>query len=189
VSIRSGAEAIKVACAQTRNTPGMCQANVRSWFNAPAAGDVDHDGDADAIDGWLSEPKWARHPGDRNPPLGRPLSFGRKKGHRALTVPGGVRSTDMSGNRYKAGVTSTVTGTMPAAIAQIERSMGVEYLGWSETIDGHPIPADPKPKGTTVDEQAALNFESGKRPALVKRPRVKTRMKQIITRLRKGSEK
>jgi hypothetical protein len=49
----------------------------------------------------------------------------------------------MYDNRYRAGYTSRVTGTSTSdAIAKIERSMGVQYLGWSDTIDGYPIPKE-----------------------------------------------
>ena len=151
--VRSSEEAMKAAAAQTTNKPGTCQLTVRTWFDAPSAGDVDHDKDADAVDGWLSEPAHARHAGDRNPPAGKPLAFsGGSKGygHRAMSWPGGkVRSTDMDGDAYRAGHTGFTT------IEAIERHMGVHYLGWSETIDGQPIPADkpaprpPAPKGPT----------------------------------------
>lgn len=147
MTIRTSNQAIAKAKGQTRNVPGTCQINVRTWFAAPSAGDQDRDGDADAVDGWLSEPRAARHPGDRNPPLGKPLSFkgGRNGyGHRALSGYKSVFSTDMYNNRYRAGYTSRVTGTSVSdAIAKIERSMGVTYVGWSETIDGYRIPKEP----------------------------------------------
>lgn len=146
--VRSSKEAMAAALKQTSNEPGTCQLTVRNWFGAPSAGDRDRDGDADAVDGWLSEPARFRHPGDRNPPPGKPLAFSggsRGFGHRALSLPNGVRSTDMWNNRYKSGITSTVTGGVANAIATIERSMGVKYLGWSETITGLMIPNDPEP--------------------------------------------
>lgn len=150
MTIRTSKQAMAVAQGQTQNVPGTCQKNVREWFNAPSAGDQDKDGDFDAVDGWLSEPRSKRHPGDRNPPPGKPLSFdGGSKGygHRALSTVGGVRSTDFLNNRYTPGKTSTVTArTMSEAIAIIEQRMGVRYLGWSDTIDGYPIPPDAAPK-------------------------------------------
>lgn len=142
MSIRTRAQAIQAALNQTVNRVGTCQLNVRGWYLAPSVGDVDGDGDADAVDGWESEPKAYRHPGDRNPPHGVPLAFhggSRGFGHRAMTLghAGRVRSTDMLNNRYSPGHTSTVTGaTTSAAIAQIEASMNVVFTGWSETIDG-----------------------------------------------------
>lgn len=149
MTIRTGSQAIDRAKGQTRNDPGSCQYNVRSWFNAPSAGDRDGDRDADANDGWLAEPKSARH-FDRNPPKGRPLYFkggSHGFGHRALSAVNSLFSTDMYNNRYKAGYTSRVTGTSVSdAIAKVERSMGVTYVGWSDTIDGYPIP-----KETTVE--------------------------------------
>lgn len=157
MTIRTGSQAIAAAKGQTRNEPGTCQKVVRTWFNAPSAGDRDGDGDADAVDGWLSEPKSARHFGDRNPPPGKPLAFkggGRGYGHRALSGVSSVLSIDMYNNRYRAGYTSRVTGTSTSdAIGKIERSMGVTYLGWSDTIDGFPIPpekAAPMPNPSPV---------------------------------------
>lgn len=147
MAIRTSNQAIDAALKDTKNKPGTCQMTVRNWFNAPSAGDRDGDGDADAVDGWLSEPKTARHPGDRNPPPGRPLAFsGGSKGygHRALSLPGGkIRSTDMDGDRYKSGVVGTVS-----SIKALEKAMGIKYLGWSETITRHKIHDSPvaKPK-------------------------------------------
>jgi hypothetical protein len=161
MSINTQKQMIAAALRQTHNVPGTCQLTVRGWFNAPSAGDVDHDGDADAIDGWLSEPSKARHPGDRNPPPGVPLAFKNRNrngyGHRAATLVNGIRSTDMLDNHYAPGHTSTVVGkTRSEQIAVLENSMGLEYLGWTETIDGHPIPGfnafvrNPKPKSADV---------------------------------------
>lgn len=146
MTIRTSSQAIDAAKGQTRNVVGTCQLNVRTWFNAPSAGDQDGDGDADAVDGWKSEPLSARHVGDRNPPRGKPLAFkgGRNGfGHRALSGVDSVFSTDMYNNQYRAGYTSRVTGTSVSdAIAKIERAMGVQYVGWSDTIDGYPIPKE-----------------------------------------------
>lgn len=137
--IRTREQALKGAMLTTRNTSGRCQEVTRGWFNAPSVGDQDGDGDADAVDGWASEPTSARYPGDRNPPVGVPVAFSggsRGFGHRAIVRgPGGaLRSTDMNNGRYASGVTGN------ASIAEVERSMGVHYLGWSKTIDGYPIP-------------------------------------------------
>lgn len=139
--VKSREEAAKSALASRTNTPGTCQLWTRNQYLAPSAGDRDGDGDADAVDGWLSEPAVARHAGDRNPPLGAPVAFrggSRGFGHRAVSLGNGkIRSTDMTATGYKPGVVGTTT------IAQIEKSMGVEYLGWSSTITGLPIPTNP----------------------------------------------
>lgn len=133
---------------------GMCQLWTREIFGAPSAGDRDRDGDADAVDGWISEPSAHRHPDDRNPPRGVPVSFNggsRGFGHRAVSLGNGkIRSTDMSGKYYTPGRIGTCT------IADIEKAMGVRYLGWSNTITGQMIPLPPPPvkketRGKVVD--------------------------------------
>lgn len=166
MTIRTSQEAILVALAQDHNVVGTCQLNVHNWFNAPSVGDVDKDGDADAVDGWESEPKAYRYPGDRNPPPGVPLSFhgGRRGfGHRCMSLAhaGRIRSTDMNGNSYSAGTTGTVHElTTSQAIAIIEQQMGVVYTGWSKTISGSlipnfeqhtPKPPRPQTRGKRVD--------------------------------------
>ena len=156
--VATRSEAAKRAEASTRNVPGTCQLWTRTQYDAPSAGDRNGDGDADAVDGWQSEPAAARHPGDRNPPRGVPVAFSggsRGYGHRAISLGDGkIRSTDMTAIGYKAGTVGTTT------IAQIERSMGVTYLGWSETITGLPIVDDltpkpnPRPKPIPVSRRA-----------------------------------
>lgn len=138
-------EAVAAALAQTRNVPGTCQYTVRTWLDAPSAGDQDGDGDADAFDGWLSEPRKAQHGGDRNAPTGFPVAWSGGSagyGHRALSLGkrNGVtmiRSTDAGGR----GVVATVP------LSWVEEHWGLHYLGWSETIDGQviPMPAPPQP--------------------------------------------
>lgn len=141
-------QAARRAEASKTNTPGMCQAWTRGIFGAGSAGDRDGDGDADAIDGWKSEPLNKRHPGDRNPPRGVPVSFDLKFGHRAVSLGGGkIRSTDMQGNVYTPGVVGTTT------IAALEKAMGIRYLGWSETITGILIP--PPTRGARIDKEIA----------------------------------
>lgn len=135
--VRSREEAMEASLRTTRNTPNTCQLMTRGWFGSASVGDVDGDGDADAVDGWKSEPESSKHRGDRNPPPGVPLAFsGGSKGfgHRCISHKGIARSTDMLEGRYSSGNTGFAT------IEQIERSMGVRYEGWSETIGGVPIP-------------------------------------------------
>lgn len=177
MTIRTSAEAIHVACAQEENVEGTCELNVREWFNAPSVGDVDHDGDSDAVDGWESEPKAYRYTSREPDLIGVPMSFhgGRLGyGHRALLMnKGHIRSTDMLNNRYAAGHTSTVIApTTSEAIAIIEHSMGVVYTGVSKTIQGQLIP----------------NFAQH----TVKPPKPQTRGKRIdrsLRRLRKAQAK
>lgn len=144
MQLRTPKQALAVADSRTTNIPGACQAETRDYYGAPSVGDFDGDGAADAEDGWKSEPVTAKR-FDRNPPLGYPVAFlgGRNdNGHRAISRGNGmIRSTDFdeTTRRYRAGVRGNGT------IEEIERAMGVKYVGWSKTIDGIPIPPDPKP--------------------------------------------
>lgn len=167
--------AIKRMLATTKNKKGTCQEVTRGWFGVPSVGDYDHDGDADANDGWESEPESAKHIGDRNPPAGVPLYFKDKGrvgfGHRCGSLGDGnlgcgnmARSTDMLPTKYAPGITSTTT------IEEIEEHMGLEYVGWSETMDGVLIPDDITKKkqktsrGKNVDDAiAALKTAQSKR--------------------------
>lgn len=139
--VRNREEAAKLAESLKVAAPGICQLWTRNVFDSASVGDVDGDGDADAVDGWKSEPKSAQHT-DRRPPRGVPVAFSggsRGFGHRAVSLGNGkIRSTDMSSTGYSAGNIGTTT------IGQIEKSMGVKYLGWSETIGGVAIPLKPK---------------------------------------------
>lgn len=134
-------EAAKRAEKSTTNIKGYCQKWTREIFGAPSVGDVDRDGDADAVDGWKSEKK--RHEGDRNPPRGTPVSYSGGKngfGHRAVSLGNGkIRSTDAGGD----GKVATVDLDWP------ERKWGMKYLGWSEDISGIVIPKPPAPEKTS----------------------------------------
>ncbi len=126
------------------NTPGMCQAWTRSIIGAHAVGDFDGDGDADAVDGWKSEPDSAKHY-DRNPPAGVPVAWsggGSGFGHRAVSVGNGrIASTDAGGR----GIIAI------QSIDWFERNWGMNYLGWSDTMSGIPIPNGVKVKHSYLD--------------------------------------
>ena len=157
--VRSAADAVKAATVTTTNVPGMCQKVTRTWFGVASAGDVDGDGDADAVDGWKREPEHARHT-DRRPPVGAPVAWSGGSGgfgHRAICISDEpdpfVRSTDAAG-RGRIG---------NRRLSWFEKNWGVNYLGWSETMSGVVIPGlkvpgetakpGPKPKtrGAVVD--------------------------------------
>ena len=153
MTIRNREDAARVAEADNFNDPGMCQQQTRNWFNAPSAGDQDKDGDADAVDGWKSEPMSARHEGDRNPPRGVPVSWSGGSsghGHRAISLGGGnIRSTDAGGR----GKVATVK------LDWVEKNWGMKYLGWSETITGQVIPLPPPPPKTSRGERVDTAIE------------------------------
>jgi CW_7 repeat len=160
MALTSASMAAVKAEASERNNPGMCQAWTRGMYNAPSVGDVDKDGDADAVDGWKKEPEWARH-SDRNPPRGAPVAFsGGSKGfgHRAISIGNGyIRSTDAP----QTGRVGTVT------IGWIEKNWNMKYLGWSSTISGLQIPGLP---GKTEEAKPAPKPE----PAPSKKPKLKS---------------
>jgi hypothetical protein len=110
---------------------------VHDVYNAPAVGDYDHDGDADAVDGWKSE-HGHQHIGDMNPPRGVPVAWsggGKGFGHRAISQGNGkIRSTDVNGP----GTVGTVDITWFA-----RHWSNLHYLGWSESISGIMIPLPP----------------------------------------------
>lgn len=145
--VRNNLDAAALAEQQTSNTPGTCQLWTRTMLDAPSAGDRDRDGDADAVDGWKSEPEWARHT-DRNPPRGFPVAWSggsRGYGHRAISLGNGkVRSTDVP--------SSGRVGTV--SLDYFEKKWGLHYLGWSETITGAKIPVvvPVRTRGQKIDE-------------------------------------
>ena len=137
-------EVVKRAEASHTNVPDGCQLWTREIIGVASAGDFDHDGASDAEDGWKSEPRSARHPGDRNPPAGVPVSYlggSHDNGHRAVSLGGGmIRSTDAGGT----GIVATVPLNWP------EVHWGLHYAGWSSTCDGVYVPKAPKPKPAPV---------------------------------------
>lgn len=162
-------QAVQRASREQSNTPDTCQLWTRTMFGATSVGDRDGDGDADAVDGWKSEPERFRHT-DRNPPAGTPVAWGggsRGYGHRAVSLGkiNGVvmvRSTDAP--------TRGRVGTVP--LDWFERNWGLHYLGWSETISGQMIPfAEPTPapskplgRGAKVDEAMETLSEARAKP-------------------------
>lgn len=166
MSINNREQAARRAEASKTNIPNMCQGWTRNMFNAPSVGDVDHDRDADAVDGWKSEPVSARHH-DRTPPRGVPVAWSggsNGHGHRAVSLGNGkIRSTDAGGS----GRVATVD------LGWVERNWGMNYLGWSETISGHKIPIPEKTRGALVDaallrlRKARSNTNSPRRKRII----------------------
>lgn len=146
------------AKASTTNVPGTCQKWTREIIGAPSAGDRDGDGDADAVDGWKSEPPSKREI-SRDIPYGYPVAWSGGAngfGHRAISLGGGlIRSTDAGGR----GRVATVD------LGWVERNWGLKYLGWSRTMTGLDIPDAPKPKPKPLKsklEVLSYNVQIGK---------------------------
>lgn len=140
--VNSRRQAIANALAATRYPEGWCARWVRGLYGVGPAGDVDKDGDFDAVDSWRRATK--RHRAavdDVTPPAGVPVywSGGSKgHGHIAITVDGwgAIESTDWP----SAGVVGSTT------IDELTRKWGLTYLGWSEDIHGQEIPTGLPPR-------------------------------------------
>jgi GH25 family lysozyme M1 (1,4-beta-N-acetylmuramidase) len=149
--------AARRAEAKKTNVPNTCQNVTWNYYDSHAVGDFDGDGSADAEDGWKSEPASARHT-DRNPPRGKPVSYGggsHDNGHRAISLGNGkIRTTDFRVVNG-VGMMGTVDLDWP------EKTWGLTYLGWSDTIDGELIPPAPAKKPT---KPAAPAPSTGKLP-------------------------
>lgn len=130
------AQAVANAKASTAYPVGMCMKWTRTMFGRPAVGDVDGDGDADAVDGWKSCKQ--KHPGDRNPPAGVPVfwSGGRNGyGHVGISL----------GNRTFRGTDSPTSGKVgTVGLDWPEQHWGLTYLGWADDLNGVPIPGEPE---------------------------------------------
>lgn len=154
--VRSTTEALARANSIRRvSRVGICQLFTRELYDAPSVGDVDHDRDADAVDGWKYEPEKYCVYGDRNVPAGLPLFFrnrGRNGfGHRCISRGDGhggrgnqLRSTDFLNGRYAAYQVGNGT------IEEVERAMNLEYVGYSKSISGLLIPLPKPPPATRI---------------------------------------
>lgn len=190
--VRSATEAVKAALSDVTNVPGTCQLTTRNWLGAPSAGDRDKDGDADAVDGWKSEPSGARHT-DRKPPKGAPVAWSGGNhgfGHRALSL--GPDSKGVYHIRTTDGAGEGRVATRP--LAWVEQQWGLTYLGWSETITGltipglivkEPVKPDPakvlKSRGWMVDRALKLLESTARR---TKRPEYKKALLKAIDAVR-----
>lgn len=136
------------ARASTSNEPNGCFKWTRTMAGLAAVGDYDGDGTADAEDGWKAAS--GKHPGDRNPPEGVEVFYGRGShddGHAAISLGGGkIRSTDAAGLGHPA----TVDLDWPT------RAWGLPYLGWAEGE-----------RGVLIPEPAAAKKPAAKHPAAV----------------------
>lgn len=146
--LRTNDALARAMAATSVSAVGICQKWTRELYDAPSVGDVDRDGDADAVDGWKYEPEKYCVYGDRNVPAGLPLFFkggGKGYGHRCISRGGNnTRSSDMRDGRY----TPYAVGN--ATIEEIEQSMGVQYVGYSKSISGILIPLPEPPPKTRI---------------------------------------
>lgn len=130
------------------NKVGTCQLWTRTIYDAGSVGDQDGDGDADAVDGWKSEPSKYQHT-DRKPPRGTPVAWsgGRKGyGHRAISL-----GPDSHGIYQIATIDaprSGVVGKVP--LEWFENNWGLKYLGWTDSISGQLIENNTAPVKPTV---------------------------------------
>lgn len=135
------AQAVANAKASTAYSVGMCMKWTRTMLGQPAVGDVDGDGDADAVDGWKSCKH--KHPGDRNPPAGVPVFWGGGRngyGHVGISL----------GNRTFRGTDAPNPGLVGnVGLRWPEQHWGLTYLGWAEDLNGVLIVDENAPKPQT----------------------------------------
>lgn len=176
--IRNREDAARHAERSTANTPAMCQSWTRNQFNALSVGDVDRDRDADAVDGWKSEPPKWRHT-DRHPPRGVPVAWSggsNGHGHRAVSLGHGkIRSTDAGGR----GIVATVDLDWP------ERQWGMRYLGWSESISGVKIPKPRLSRGQRIDRALKILLAARRGTDSTGRRSIITKARNTLKRIRR----
>ncbi len=174
VKVDLGKRALERAADQSRNGPTFgkdeCLMRVRGLYGAPAIGDFDGDGAADAEDGWKATKK--RHTGTAvtNIPAGVPLWWGggtADHGHVAVSAGGGqCWSTDIKR-----------TGRFDkVAITEINRKWGLPFLGWTEDINGVTVytppstekePDMPKPTGMQLLQSELLAVLAEREPDIL----------------------
>lgn len=181
-------EAAKRAAATRTNVPGTCQLMTRTWIGAPSAGDQNHDGDSDAVDGWQSEPERFKHHGDRKAPRGTPMAWSGGSsgfGHRALSMGQNkagetlIHSTDMNATgHYTPGTSATVT------FKQLSAAMSnLKYSGWSETMDGLMIENDNPHHGRGPKVEHALD-DLGKAKGTGRRRKLINQAKALLEKIK-----
>lgn len=131
--------------APSRDWTGWCAVFTRKAFGAPAIGDHDGDGSADAEDVWKAAKHKHKTSNPAEIPRGVPIfwSGGRgDHGHAAVSAGNGVMwSTDIK----RPGHVDLVQ------IDEVRRKWGLTLLGWTEDINGVRVYTPPT-KGTTMTE-------------------------------------
>jgi hypothetical protein len=125
VATSDAAETVAAAEASSYNVPGQCLGWTREQADIPSLYD-------DAASAW--EHATDRHPGDTTPPKGAAVYWlGGSSGHGHVAISlgdGRVRSSDAGGY----GVVGTIQ------LQRLTREWGLEYAGWSDSINGYRIP-------------------------------------------------
>lgn len=146
--------ALERAAAQSKNGPtfgkDQCLMRTRALYGAPAIGDFDGDGAADAEDGWKATQH--KHPTTvpTGIPAGVPVWWGGGSGdhgHVAISAGAGMCwSTDIERTgRYDL-----------VPITRIRDRWGLPLLGWSEDINGVRV-YDGPPPSTSKEKPVAPN--------------------------------
>lgn len=143
---RTRSEVVAAARASISYTPRMCMQWTRVQAGIPAVGDFDGDGAADAEDGWKASIN--KHPDDRKPPAGTFPWWGggsQDNGHVNVSL-----GPDKNGVYWVRGTDSPKTGligTVP--LDWVEKTWGMEYLGWTDAIGNHVVEDDTTPESLT----------------------------------------
>ena len=117
---------------------GYCAKAVREMLGAPSSGDVDHDGDADAMDAWEKVPAAHRHvtSDPHKIPRGVPVFIsGGTEGHGHVVVATGYYGRCFSTDMKRAGFFDKQD------IADVVRWVhNGRLLGWTDQIGGVSVP-------------------------------------------------
>lgn len=159
---------------------GMCLRNVRTAYGIPAAGDVDKDGDADAVDGLLTTARLYK------PEVAHTRRGGfvwwrnrNRPGHGHVAIPTG------DGECWSPGSPDYPARWHKLPIDELSRRWGLEPAGWSPDFNGVTVwtPPPPPPPARPNVEHAVDDLERAAR-ANARRPRVLARVRAALAALK-----
>lgn len=155
---------------------GLCMRHVRTAYGVAAAGDVDRDGDADAVDGWRTAKLRAPFDAARRRRGGLVYWTGGRNGYGHVAIPTGDGSCWSPGSPERPGYWHKVP------LDAITRGWGLTPAGFAADFNGVTVWTAPPPVRPNV-EHALDDLERAER-ANAGRPRVLARLRAAMTALR-----